>query len=157
MIGYQTGRSRILGKVLIKAQQTLARPQVQARLEFLAEDLLHLPALDLLQHAPDQETRRQPHQDGDDGHGYAPQEAKEEGLQVDSDHGPGLRIKGRPEAGPDGVSRHGAPVRGMTRRDNTGRIGPSQALSRPFIRSPAAMGFDRSPWQAGPCYGSSFI
>ena len=91
MLGDQPGGRRVLREILIKAHQTLSRPQVQAGLEFLAEDPPDLLALDLLQHPPDEEARHHPHQDGDDRHGHATQEPEEDGFEVDANHrsGPG--------------------------------------------------------------------
>jgi hypothetical protein len=97
VFGYQSRGRRVLGEILVKAHQALPRPQVQARLKFLAEDPPNLLALDLLQHAPDEEARHQPHQNGEDRHGHAAQEPKEDRFQVDANHGsgPGQETKSR--------------------------------------------------------------
>jgi hypothetical protein len=90
VMGDQPGRRRVLGKILIEAHQALPGALIQAGFKFLSEDPRQLLALDLFQDPPDEQTGGQPHHNGDKGHGHATQQAKEDGFEIDANHGPAL-------------------------------------------------------------------
>ena len=87
-MGDQPGGRRVLGQVLIEANQALPGPLIQPGLEFLTEDARQLLALDIFQDSPDKQSGSQTHQNSDERHGYAAQQAKEDGFEIDANHGP---------------------------------------------------------------------
>ena len=98
-MGDQPGGRRVLGQVLIEADQALPGALIQPGRQFLTEDAGQLLTLDPFQDPPDEQPGGETHQDGDERHGHAAQQAKEDGFEIDANHGPDLKQYGSETTG----------------------------------------------------------